>query len=414
MNAKPISEQTKPSSGIGCLVLVGLIFAAAGLFFFWFITLSPFLQARASADWVQAECEITFSELDIDRSGDGTTYRPDIHFSYNVDGQEYESETFDFTELNQPRSRCEEIIQQHPVGQQEVCFYNPNQADEAVIEKSYRHSWFATLFSLGFVGIGLGLAVLPVFSSKKKDAPISGSIGSKRNNSIADSLAPDYTLSLQDETVNSHLGDVKDSEWDKPQKLKPKMSRWVGLLVVSGLATFWNSIVGIFLFQTIKDGLNGGFELFSVMFLLPFVLIGLLLILGVFYQLISLFNPKVELALSSGAVPLGGTVDVAWQLTGKISRIKRLFIYVEGKESATYRAGTSSHTDHEVFSEIVVVNTDSRQDFEFGSQTVQIPIDTMHTFEADKNKITWSIRVHGDIPWSPDVDETYPFRVKPK
>ena len=60
----------------------------------------------------------------------------------------------------------------------------------------------------------------------------------------------------------------------------------------------------------------------------------------------------------------------------------------------------------------IVEVTDS-QDMEFGSVSATIPLDTMHTFTADRNKISWRITVVGDIPYWPNIKETYEFRVKP-
>jgi hypothetical protein len=38
----------------------------------------------------------------------------------------------------------------------------------------------------------------------------------------------------------------------------------------------------------------------------------------------------------------------------------------------------------------------------------------MHSFAARNNKITWTLRVRGEIPKWPDIDDEYPVHVAPK
>ena len=197
-----------------------------------------------------------------------------------------------------------------------------------------------------------------------------------------------------------------------PQKLKPEVTRLVSLLITIGVAIFWNGLVSVFLYAVIYE-MEGIARIFVGLFLTPFVLVGLVMIVACFHSFLAMFNPVVEIGLSSGAVPIGGEVDVAWQTTGLSSRIRKLTISIVGTQRATYRRGTDSVTDTEIFEKIVVTESTNPQEVQFGSSTIQIPDDSMHTFEAYRNEIVWTVEVRGDIPLWPDVQETFPFRVKP-
>ena len=48
-----------------------------------------------------------------------------------------------------------------------------------------------------------------------------------------------------------------------------------------------------------------------------------------------------------------------------------------------------------------------------GSARVTIPEDTMHSFEFGNTKVVWSLKVTGDVPSWPDVDEEFDFVVRP-
>jgi hypothetical protein len=90
-----------------------------------------------------------------------------------------------------------------------------------------------------------------------------------------------------------------------------------------------------------------------------------------------------------------------------------LTITLEGQEEATYRRGTDTHTDTEVFASLPLVETRNDWEIPRGSAEVVIPDDTMHSLEADNNKIVWLLKIAGDIPRWPDVDESLPLTVRP-
>ena len=70
-------------------------------------------------------------------------------------------------------------------------------------------------------------------------------------------------------------------------------------------------------------------------------------------------------------------------------------------------------TDVEVFHSLTVGQITESDQMEFGSCSIVIPPDMLHSFESENNKIIWLIKVHGEIRWWPDVKESFPFRVKP-
>ncbi len=413
MNIEPISEKSKQGCGIVGMTIFGSIFLFTGLAFLWMTALKPLVRTNSSSDWVEAPCTITFSEVDVNNDGDGTTYRPKVEFKYVVEGKNHESDAFDFTSLNRSKKRCREIVEANPIGLQTSCFYDPEKHDDAVIERNYDFSWFACLFPMVFVLVGLGIILGPIFFKGSKSNAISGSAkahlaGPKSGLAMSSLTADNSTLSPP-----SHPGDIEDKMRDEPQKLKPSQKRLTNFLVTLGVAIFWNGIVSAIIYGIATEGIGGGLEVLPFLFMIPFALVGLVLAGSVFYTLAAVFNPTVELALSSGAIGRGESVDVAWQLSGRTSSVKSLKVTIEGEESATYRRGTDSITDKNIFCTIPIADVSDSQDIEFGSETVTIPVDTMHTFAANRNKISWKIVVHGVIPFWPDIKENYEFRVKP-
>ncbi len=102
-----------------------------------------------------------------------------------------------------------------------------------------------------------------------------------------------------------------------------------------------------------------------------------------------------------------------WKISGKTSAIQRLRIYLEGREEATYRRGTSTYTDSNVFTEIDLIDTTSPMKMSHGHVSLNIPGDTIHSFVSDNNKIIWSLKVSGDIARWPDIENEFKFTVLP-
>jgi hypothetical protein len=199
--------------------------------------------------------------------------------------------------------------------------------------------------------------------------------------------------------------------------LKPATKRLTKLLALTFAALFWNTIVAIFLFDLIPDILNSGdsvFPWFMTLFMIPFVLVGLFLIGAAFHTLLTLANPAVTLTVTTDAVPLGSILDVAWGFTGPVHRIRRLRIYLEAQESATYQRGTSTTTDTHPFLRLMILDTtDPLLIAAGGIHSIQIPSDTMHSFKASSNAIQWNLHVRGSIHLWPDVHDSFPFVITP-
>jgi hypothetical protein len=143
------------------------------------------------------------------------------------------------------------------------------------------------------------------------------------------------------------------------------------------------------------------------------VAVGLGLIGGVLYQFMALFNPRPRLTVSRGVLMPGDSIDVGWELTGRADRLRRFQISLEGREEATYRRGTNTRTDKEVFTRIQLTDTTDPFAMQSGSAKLKLPPDAMHSFKAANNKIMWVLKVSGDIPRWPDINDEFPITVAP-
>ncbi len=190
--------------------------------------------------------------------------------------------------------------------------------------------------------------------------------------------------------------------------LKPQHSARMKFIGVVLAAVFWNGIVSVFVVGTLRDP-----HVFRVLFMLPFVAVGLGLIAGAVYQFLAMFNPRPALELSSDKVPLGGAAELRWSFDGQTSRIGEFSVTLRGVEEAKYRRGTSTYTDRNTFYEMELYRTSDAQEIASGQVGFVVPQDTMHSFEAENNKIIWNLNIHGDIKGWPDVKESFTINVVP-
>jgi hypothetical protein len=123
--------------------------------------------------------------------------------------------------------------------------------------------------------------------------------------------------------------------------------------------------------------------------------------------------------LTNPAIALGESSELRWTFTGNVSRISRLTIRIEGRESATYQRhsssknGNSSVTDTSTFAQLPIADTPRKMEIASGRATFTVPADSMHSFASRNNKIIWTIVLHGEISGWPDVKSEFPFTVAP-
>lgn len=201
-----------------------------------------------------------------------------------------------------------------------------------------------------------------------------------------------------------------------PRLLKPTSSR-LGVVIVLGLfAVVWNGFILVDFFTqlwSVWRGRGGVFSWGHLLFLTPFVVIGLVLAVLAGHQFLALFNPKAEVTIKPGVPMLGGILDLSWQLTGRTHLLRKLLIQVEAREEATHRQGTRSSTDRKSFLKLEVATIEAPAELATGQGQVTLPADTVPSFKSANNRIVWAVRLKGEIPRWPDLQEEFEIWVRP-
>jgi hypothetical protein len=386
---KSISRKGAGNSGCGCMSrLAGTALITGGVALFYFFSFIPLSNWNDAQSWPDTPCKVLRSEVGRHASADGYTFSVDILYEYEMGGGTHTGYRYNFFDgsssgLNEKQA----VVDQYPVGEMRSCYVNPDAPEESVLNRDFSGVYLIGCF--GAVLALVGLVLLLVRWDKKTESLSRGGTTQR--------ITPQRKTAL-------------DYSGQESITLKGSRGGIFGFIFISLFAVIWNGFVYAGLGVSVY---KSSFAIGTLLFFIVFAFVGLLLIVGMVYMFLSLFNPKPELTLAPSHLPLGGTATVAWSFRGDTSRIQKLTISITGTESATYRRGTKTTTDTRLFEKMILIETDEASVINQGDVAFSIPEFTAPSFEASNNKITWHIKVEGDIPKWPDVGEEFELTIAP-
>ena len=400
MSTPPFSSEppiARESSGcLATLSLTALLIAGVVILYSFFLTpLTLFVQGMrynaveatitdSRVDWKSEDGKVEREEPDANKP----LFKPLVRYQYRIGGTSYRASRIGFGVPDATtKAEAQAAASQYPEGSKQTAYVHPDKPDYSVLDRGFRPALLLGLIPLAMVVIG-GTGLLRRLTRAVAGPPAYG-----------------------DAPAMPSTG--KDLERGTPITRRGKAG-WGALIVVVIFGAFWNFVVSFLVREVArswKDGAPGCHGWFLTFFAIPFVVVGLVMIGVFFYCLLKLFNPRPILALSSGAVGLGESFEAAWRFTGRYDRIHRLRLMFEGREEATYRRGTSTATDREVFLSIDLIDTTNPAEIRFGKTTVTVPAGAVPSFDGQHNKIVYVIRVIGDIKRWPDVNEEFVVRI---
>jgi hypothetical protein len=378
-----ISQKASSGRGPKFMIGFGLLFVAIGGGAFVPMALVPSIRLAVSTTWQATPCTIVSSSMRSWSTDDGTSYRADVLYEYQVGEHFWRSNRVEFFGfLSTGYAEARKILGRYPDRSSATCWVNPRNPSKSVLERQFRPKHLLGLIPLVFVLAGGAIANHGRKQMRAREAT--------------------QELSTEEAAVD-----------DNPLFLKPQVGRVGKVAGALFFALFWNGIVSVFVWQAWKGWERGDPDWFLTLFLVPFVLVGLFSFGLVGHVLLALANPRPLLTLTPGRPRLGGALRFEWAFTGRAARLGHLRIFLEGREEATYQRGTDSITEREIFATFDLVDTKNDWEIPRGATELMIPADSMHSFEADSNKIIWEIKLEGDIARWPDVDQNFPITIRP-
>jgi hypothetical protein len=387
---KPLSARTPATASAPTWLFLIFFLAGAG---FMLIFIKPVYLMFAARSWPKVTATVLNSRVRSSSDSDGTTYAVDVLYQYRYDGKQYLSNRYSLMGgTSSGRSGKAQVVASLPRGSTVSVYVNPASPSYALIDIGFSWVMLFALIPAVFVLVGGGGLYVRIAHRRGSDA--GSSAISARPGRVPGGGRYHSTLPGASQPGTAHFSSGR--------------GRRHKALALLGVALFWNGLVSIFVVLGIKER-----EWFMLAFVSVFVLVGLGLLAAAVHSIIGLFNPSLELDLSNAAPRLGETLTIAWSFNGRFDRIMRLTVALEGREEATYRRGTDTHTDRKTFRRLELVDTTRQVEIARGEVALIVPADTMHSFKAPHNQIGWYLVVHGEIPNWPDVKDEFAVEIRP-
>jgi hypothetical protein len=384
---EPLSSRPgRDDSALSIIIFASFLLIGGGISFAFLRDVPKILSARG---WEPVSCVIVGSAVAESHAGEGPSYQVELEYAYAFDGQTFRGRRYSFMKVwTEDRARWQSIVDRHPAGSRAVCYVNPRHPSEAVIERGFTSDSLFGLIPISLAVIGAGGLVSSLRKLRQRRQPMAGALA------ISNADTPAAATTKGPVTLQPL--------YTPPRRLLGKLvslALWAGFTWFATLMTQgWRSR-------------NPG--LFEMVFGGVWAVVGIRTILGIARHFLALAAPRPKLTMTRGTVRLGESFGLQWEILGHRSWMRRLRIYLEGREEATYQRGTDTVTDRHVFRTIDMVDLTDPVRFASGQVTVTVPGDSMHSFASEHNKIIWEIHVQAEIPVWPDVQERFPLSVLP-
>ena len=144
---------------IGPRIFFGFFLVVGGTIF-CVLTLRPGLMMLSARSWPGVPCEIVSSSVKAHPGNKGTTYSVEVLYRYTVGEREFLADRYDFVGGSSSGSAGKStIVTRLPSGTRAVCFVNPSDPTDAVLDRGFQSMMWFGLLPLIFVVIGVvGLA----------------------------------------------------------------------------------------------------------------------------------------------------------------------------------------------------------------------------------------------------------------
>jgi hypothetical protein len=391
----------RPSAGremgrLGASLFFG-VFLGAGLLTANFISLPILDQLFRRPDWREVPCTVIAGTVRVSTSTDegrtSYTYSPDILYRYEVEGQTYLSNRYRTLRVSSSgRSAKEEVVQANPPGHQRTCFYLPERPWESVLEKKLGGFAFFGLFPLPFLLVGF-FGLLATWFGKGKKMP---------------SLTRSHPRASRVPSVPSRISPAPAEARGEPEPLDPRdlqpltlqSARKGTFAVLLFVSLFWNGIVGVFLFQVLRQPLRETW--FMLLFLTPFLLVGTALLVSVLYTFLQLFNSRFTLELPRRKFRPGEDLSLSWRMVpaALAPAPRKVEIKLVASRTVTSGSGKNRSTRTTMLREVPVCTADDPYQLEQGQGRCRIPDDLHDATE-------WKLSLAAEVPGWPDVSDSF-------
>lgn len=343
--------------------IIGLLILASSLWGLLRLTIEPWMErADAQKNWQQLTANISWVA-----TGEESGRTPEFLYSYDVADKEYSSSRYCFGLSNHGFSRKQlaRMAFNSAEGESIKIYVNPSAPYAAVIDRNALQS--ITISLLLLIPATIGLIIVAVVCTRVK----SFLPQNKRTHCV----------------FKSHRNRIRHLNWS--------------LL----LTVIWLLACTSLIYQK-----NYPAEAEIVIFLSLLLPLSLLI-----YRALDFRNPKFTLKLDCSELTLGKKINIDFSCTRNLKKLETFHIYLRGREEAVYRKGTKTLSKNSIFLTLDILSNPSSLSPSGQRQlSVTIPSNTMHSFYAVSNAVSWYFEIKAQVKRGPDIGETFGVHVAPR
>ena len=343
------------------------------------------------------------------------SWRPALLVQYEVEGENVESwNTVHSSETSETRAFALHELDAWELGGQLRCWYDPDDIETVVLKQGY--SWWLWLLALLLPGALVAFGITGLLHSLKAWGR-SEERQAAQFGRILETLA-----SPLPETVGFPTIPACDNLINSPGTMlrfrlpteSPEAWSLIGTGLFSGL---WNVVVILLAVNVGIDIAGGRADVWLLGLLAPFTIVGLASIVLFFRQLffVTAIGPT-HVEISGHPLRPGNQYQVLLSQAGSVS-FRRLELFLELEEQATFRQGTDVRTERQVVWQSLIrrwnnVEPLSGTPFEAEVQ-LQLPSKAMHSFSSTHNTVSWRLVLRGVPEHWPALVRVFPVVVFP-
>lgn len=371
---------------------------------------------RVNHVFVQHPCTVRAKRITEAKGEDGILYRPEIQIEYQIGGETYRTWTYDIRRAySAGKQDKQKTLEGFAVGQSCACWYNPADPSEAVLVRGYNWwLWLTFIVPASFIFIGGGGLIYTALGwgkSAERRAALAKRTAELDLFDMAGRSKSEYPYIPVDGNITNSPGTALAF------RLPTDVSSAWALFSTLTACILWNGIVSGFAAAAVHGHLEGRPDWFLTFFVIPFLVIGMGLILFFLRQLVVAtgIGPTL-LEISEHPVYPGKPYRLLLSQAGRL-KFNLLELLLVCEEEATFRHGTDTRTEtRRVFQQSVF----RREDFEvrrgvpFEAECeCEVPPGVMHSFKSEHNEVNWRLIVKGNAKGWPGFERSFPFIVYP-
>ncbi|MHC4405396.1 MAG: DUF3592 domain-containing protein [Planctomycetota bacterium] len=408
------------SAGEALFFAACLLLGCGGLVILFLALVVP--EWKANYEFVRTDCKLRRARVQQKAGDDGVLYRPEVEIEYHIDGEKHVVWTYDVHTLrgggySADREEAEAVRDrfEDKLGRQYLCYYDPDKPSDAVLVRGTAWwVWLSFLVPVSFILIGAGGLAYRIFdwgkSAERRAAPgkqATGQGDAAHNGSSRTTMPHVPVATKTTDSPGTRLA------FRLPAARAPVWALFTWLTV----SILWNGTVLVFVAIAVGGFIEGAPDWLLTAFIIPFVLIGVGLVVLLLRQLaVTTGIGPTLVEISDQPLYPGGRYRLFLSQTGRL-RINSLELLLVCDEQSTYRLGTDTRREERRVHRQCLLR---REELEITSGApfeadceLQLPAGAMHSFKAGHNEILWKILVKGSPARWPDYERSFPVVVHP-